>query len=339
MSKVIIIAEAGVNHNGDIQNAFKLIEVAAAAGADYVKFQTFKTELNISTKAPKADYQLNNTGNTESQFEMVKKLELSFDDFVRLKEYCEELNIGFLSTAFDNPSIDFIDSLNPDYFKVPSGELTNKPFLQYLASKGRKLIISTGMADMSEISWAVDVLKSAGTKESDLILLHCNTEYPTPMKDVNLLAMNAIKKQFNLPVGYSDHTLGIEVPIAAVALGATVIEKHFTLSREMEGPDHIASLEPEELKQMVHAIRNIELAISGSGMKEPSESEQKNSAIARKSIHVSKDLVKGHKLTLEDVVMQRPGDGISPKFIDDIIGKTVQFDINEGSKLRWEDVK
>lgn len=339
MNKTIIIAEAGINHNGDLNLAVELIKVAATAGADYVKFQTFITELNISKNAPKANYQLNSTGKTESQFEMVKKLELSFDDFRFLKSKCDELKIGFLSTAFDLPSIDFIDSLNPDYFKIPSGELLNKPYIKQIASKQRKIILSTGMAKLKEIKWAVELLEKEGIKKEDISILHCNTEYPTPMKDVNLLAMSTIRKSLKTNIGYSDHTLGIEIPIAAVALGARIIEKHFTLNRNMSGPDHLASLEPSELKQMIQSIRNIELAISGNSKKEPSYSEQKNIAIARKSIHLNTDLKKGDIIRLNDLIILRPGDGISPQFIDKVIGKEVKLDISKGTKLNWKLIK
>jgi len=339
VKKSIIIAEAGVNHNGDLNLAVELIKQAANAGADYIKFQTFITELNISKSAPKADYQLNNTGSSESQFEMVKKLELSFNDFRFLKEKCKEYKIGFLSTAFDIPSIDFIDSLNPDYFKIPSGEILNKPYIQHLASKGRKIILSTGMATLKEIKWAVQLLENEGVKKNDISILHCNTEYPTPMKDVNLLAMLTIGKALKTNIGYSDHTLGIEIPIAAIALGAKIIEKHFTLDKKMNGPDHQASVEPNELKQMIQSIRNIELAISGNSKKEPSQSEQKNISIARKSIHLNVDLKKGSIIQLEDLIILRPGDGISPQFIDKIIGKKVKIDLSKGTKLSWKEIK
>ena len=339
MNKVTIIAEAGVNHNGDITKAIDLIKIAAAAGADYVKFQTFITELNISKSAPKASYQIKNTKNDESQFEMVKKLELTFKDFEIIRNQCITNNIGFLSTAFDEPSIDFIASLEPKYFKIPSGEITNKPYLEYIAGKSEKVILSTGMSDLSEIRDALNILMKAGVHKDCIIVLHCNTEYPTPMEDVNLLAMLQIRNEFDVRVGYSDHTLGIEVPIAAVALGAEVIEKHFTLDRNLPGPDHAASLEPDELKSMVTAIRNIEKAISGSGIKEITVSESKNKLIARKSIFIKRNLVSGHVLTREDLVMKRPGDGISPMQIDEVMGKNLLYDLSEGTKLTWKDIK
>lgn len=337
-SKVIIIAEAGVNHNGSLENAIQLIELAAHSGADFIKFQTFITELNISKNAQKASYQINNTGTNETQFEMVKKLELSFNDFLILKQKCEEHNIQFLSTGFDFPSIDFLNSLNPPFFKVPSGEITNKPYLQYIAKQGKDIILSSGMCTIEEIKQAIEVFQHEGISKERITVLHCNTEYPTPMQDVNLLAMNQIAKDLNVKIGYSDHTLGIEVPIAAVALGAQVIEKHFTLDRTLPGPDHAASLEPNELKAMVEAIRNIELAISGNGLKTPSKSEFPNIKIARKSIHIKQSLIKGHILNAEDLVMKRPGDGISPMDIEKVIGKKLLLDLKEETKLLWEQI-
>jgi N,N'-diacetyllegionaminate synthase len=338
LNKVVIIAEAGVNHNGDLEKAIQLIELAANAGADYIKFQTFITELNISKDAQKASYQISNTGEKETQFEMVKKLELSFNDFVVLKRKCEDHNIQFLSTGFDIPSIDFLDSLNPPFYKIPSGEITNKPFLKHIAKKGKDIILSTGMATISEIKQALEVFQNEGISKERITVLHCNTEYPTPMQDVNLLAMNHIAKELEVKVGYSDHTLGIEVPIAAVALGAQVIEKHFTLDRTLPGPDHIASLEPNELKAMVSAIRNIEQAISGNGLKSPSQSEFPNLKIARKSIHINQNLSKGHVLKADDLVMKRPGDGISPMDIEKIIGKKLKIDLKQETKLIWDHI-
>jgi N,N'-diacetyllegionaminate synthase len=333
--KVVIIAEAGVNHNGDINLAKRLILEAKNAGADFVKFQTFKTELNISRIAPKADYQIDYTGNKESQFEMVKKLELSFNDFIALKNYCDEVGIEFLSTGFDFPSIDFLNDLNPPLFKIPSGEITNKPYLQYIARKGKNIILSTGMANLQEVQDAIDVIAAEGLKRDRVTVLHCNTEYPTPMQDVNLKAMLHIRERLGVEIGYSDHTLGIEVPIAAVALGAKVIEKHFTLDRNMPGPDHAASLEPDELKAMVQAIRNIEMAISGDGQKKPSPSEQKNISIARKSIHLSISMKQGEIIEANNLLMLRPGDGISPMDVDKIIGKKLNQNLEAGSKLSW----
>jgi N,N'-diacetyllegionaminate synthase len=336
----IIIAEAGVNHNGSIDIARQLIDAAADAGADYVKFQTFKTELNISYDAMKAEYQKNNTQNKEeSQFEMVKKLELSFNDFKELKDYCEYKKIEFLSTGFDFPSIDFLDESGQRFFKIPSGEITNKPYLQYIGRKGKPVIMSTGMANLNEIRDALNVLMNEGLSLDQITLLHCNTEYPTPMKDVNLLAMKTIKKEFGVKVGYSDHTLGIEVPLAAVAMGAEVIEKHFTLDRNLPGPDHRASLEPFELKAMISAIRNVELALSGDGEKLPSKSELPNLAVARKSIHLKKSVTAGEIITNEHLIMKRPGDGISPMLIDQLTGKKFKTSLNEGIKLTWDHIE
>lgn len=336
MKKVLIIAEAGVNHNGDIDKALKLVELASQTGADYIKFQTFKTELNISKKAKKAKYQEKNTGLNETQFEMVKKLELTFDDFVLIEKKCKESNIGFMSTGFDIPSLDFLDTFSPEYYKIPSGELTNKPYLEHVGKLARKIILSTGMADLNEIKQAIFVLEKVGVNKNNITVLHCNTEYPTPFEDVNLLAMLQIKKEIGVKIGYSDHTLGIEVPIAAVALGAEIIEKHFTLDRSLPGPDHLASLEPDELKDMVNGIRNIELAISGSGIKEAGESEKSNKLIARKSIHLLKNLKIGHVLSSNDLIMKRPGDGISPMEIDLVLGKKITKSLVEDTKLEWK---
>jgi N,N'-diacetyllegionaminate synthase len=318
-SKVIIIAEAGVNHNGDIDLAKQLIDVAASAGADYVKFQTFKADKLVQKKATKAAYQIANTGNNDSQFEMLKKLELSEEDHQVLIDYCRQKNIQFLSTAFDLDSIDFLkDKIG--LYKIPSGEITNLPYLQKVAGLKLPIILSTGMATMQEVKDTVEVLTQHGGDKNTITVLHCNTEYPTPMQDVNLLAMQSIQKELNVSVGYSDHTLGIEVAIAAVALGATIIEKHFTIDRNSEGPDHKASLEPEELKAMVKAIRNIEQAL-GNGIKTPSPSEQKNIAIARKSIVAGSFINTGDIFTKENLTVKRPGNGISPMQWNNVLGK------------------
>ena len=339
-NKVIIIAEAGVNHNGDFENAKKLILAAANAGADYVKFQTFKADKLVSIDAQKAEYQkVNLTGGEDTQYEMLKKLEMSEDWHYELIKYAEDCGIKFLSTGFDESSIDFLVSLNIDLLKVPSGEITNKPYLEHIAKKNKPIIISTGMSTIGEIGEAIDILIENKITKEDITILHCNTEYPTPMNDVNLLAMNYIKKQFGVRVGYSDHTMGIEVPIAAVALGARVIEKHFTLDKAMDGPDHKASLEPAELQAMVKAIRNIELAISGSGEKEVSESEMKNIIVARKSIHLNNAMKAGQQIQKKDLVMKRPGDGISPMKIDSVIGKIVAQDLQKDHKLELKDLK
>lgn len=337
--KVIIIAEAGVNHNGSLSMAYKLVEAASKSGADYIKFQTFKTELNISKIAKKANYQIENTNDkVETQFEMVKKLELSFNDFKKLKEYCDKLNIGFLSTGFDFESVDFLDKLGMDYFKIPSGEITNKPLLKYISNKNTPLIVSTGMCNMSEIGTALSILTENGCNKNDIIVLHCNTEYPTPYIDINLKAMISIANTHNVKVGYSDHSLGIEVPIAAVALGAEVIEKHFTLDKNLLGPDHKCSLNPEELKSMVLSIRNTEAAISGDGVKEPSKSEMKNIDIARKSLHLKEDLQQGDILSATDLISLRPGNGISPMQIEKIIGKKIKINLKAFTKLSFSDL-
>jgi N-acetylneuraminate synthase len=327
--KVIIIAEAGVNHNGDFENAKKLILAAANARADYVKFQTFKADKLVSKDVQKAEYQKANLKEDgDSQYDMLKKLEMSESWHYELIKYANECGIKFLSTGFDEDSIDFLDSLNIDLFKVPSGEITNKPYLEHIAKKGKPIVISTGMSNMQEIKDAVEVLQKHQIAKNNITILHCNTEYPTPMQDVNLLAMNTIQNELGVQVGYSDHTLGIEVPIAAVALGATIIEKHFTLDRSMVGPDHLASLTPDELKQMVISIRNIEIAISGSRLKEPSRSEIKNIQIARKSIVAKSKILKGEKFTQSNLTTKRPGTGMSPMQWNHVIGKTANKDFN-----------
>lgn len=327
MSKILIIAEAGVNHNGDLGNAFKLVDAAVEAGVDYIKFQTFKADKLVSKNAKKADYQIQNTKNSEdSQLNMLKKLELSHDDHDKLIAYCKERNINFFSTAFDLDSLDYLKEIGLDLVKIPSGEITNLPYLRKAAKLFDKVILSTGMCTMDDISAAVQVFKKEGIENNQITILHCNTEYPTPMLDVNLKAMLAIGKEFDTEIGYSDHTLGIEVPTAAVALGAKIIEKHFTLDNSMEGPDHAASLEPHELKAMVSAIRNIEKAISGSGIKEPSESERKNMAIARKSIVAKTDIKKGEIFNEDNITVKRPGSGISPMNWDTVIGKVAVRD-------------
>lgn len=309
MEKVYIIAEAGDNHNGDFNTALKLVDVAKRAGADCVKFQTFVTEEIISKYAEMAEYQKKNTGKEESQFEMVKRLELSFDEFRKIKEYCDRVGIQFLSTPFDLKSVDFLNELGVPFFKIPSGEITNYPYLIKIAHTGKPVVMSTGMCEPDEILAAINVLEKNGSGE--ITLLHCNTEYPTPLKDVNLYAMRTMKKMFGKKVGYSDHTKGIEVPVAAVALGACVIEKHFTLDKNMPGPDHKASLEPDELGRMVKNIRNIEIAL-GDGVKRVSESERKNIAIARKSIVARRNIQEGEILTEENLAVKRPGTGINP---------------------------
>jgi N-acetylneuraminate synthase len=337
MNKVIIIAEAGVNHNGDIELAKKLIDVAVEAGVDYVKFQTFKSESLVSKFAKKATYQIENTQDAvESQLQMLKKLELSNSQHFELVQYCNNKNISFFSTAFDLESLSFLKELGLNIVKIPSGEITNLPYLRKAASLFKEVIISTGMSSMVEIEEALDVFLQAGIKKNDITILHCNTEYPTPMSDVNLNAMLAIQKMFGVKVGYSDHTMGIEVPIAAVAMGGTMIEKHFTLDRSLPGPDQLASLEPRELKNMVHSIRNIEKAIGGSGIKEPSESEIKNISIARKSIVAKTSIQKGDRFTEFNITTKRPGMGISPMKWDEVIGKVACQDFDEDELIKLE---
>ena len=323
LSKVFIIAEAGVNHNGSTELAKKLIDVAVHSGADAVKFQTFKAENLVSKKAQKAEYQKQTTDSKESQFEMIKKLELDVDTHQALMAYCAEKNILFLSTPFDHDSINLLNKLELDIFKIPSGEITNSPYLKQIGALNKQVILSTGMANLGEIEAALAVLVSAGTQRKRITVLHANTMYPTPMEDVNLKAMQTIGQAFDIAYGYSDHTLGIEVDIAAVAMGASVIEKHFTLDKTMEGPDHKASLEPDELKAMVKAIRNIELAL-GSRVKQVSNSERPNMAVARKSLIAKIDIKQGEQFTENNLTIKRPGTGISPMRWDEMIGQTAQ---------------
>lgn len=323
---VVIIAEAGVNHNGSVKLAKQMIEEAARAGADYIKFQTFKPEKLVSKYAQKADYQKKTTGNNESQLQMLEKLALSYDDFVELKRYCEQSGIGFLSTPFDEDSIRFLDRLDMDFWKIPSGEITNYPYLVQIAQTGRDIVLSTGMCEMDEIADAMKVLEESGA--GNISLLHCNTEYPTPYEDVNLLAMKQMRTAFKKQVGYSDHTVGIEVPIAAVALGAEIIEKHFTLDKNMEGPDHKASLEPLELSQMICSIRHIEKSL-GDGNKKRTASEQHNIAAARKSIVAKCAISKGDIFTEANLTVKRPGNGISPMRWKELIGTRAERDYLE----------
>jgi N,N'-diacetyllegionaminate synthase len=337
MEKVIIIAEAGVNHNGDILLAKKLIDAAVEAKVDYVKFQTFKSENLVAKSAKKATYQIENTKNaTENQLQMLKKLELSHEQHRELILYCKQKNIAFFSTAFDIESLVYLKELGMSMVKIPSGEITNLPYLRKAAALFSQVIISSGMSNMEDIKNALNVFIAAGITKKNISILHCNTEYPTPMSDVNLHAMITIQKELDIKVGYSDHTLGIEVPIAAVALGAKVIEKHFTLDRTLPGPDQLASLEPNELKDMVQAIRNIELAISGNGMKKPSESEKKNIEIARKSIVAKKNILSGEIFSDENITTKRPGNGISPMLWDEVIGKTAHKNFEEDDLIEWE---
>ncbi|MCR5656071.1 MAG: N-acetylneuraminate synthase [Butyrivibrio sp.] len=325
MKKVLIIAEAGVNHNGSPELAKKLVDKAKECGADIVKFQTAKLSSLVSKSAPMAEYQKENTGKEESQKDMLSKLLLPFEDYKMLSLYCREVGIRFLSTPFDTPSIRFLDPLL-DIWKIPSGEITNYPYLVEIAKTKKDIILSTGMCTMDEVEDAVKVLKDNGS--GNITILHCTTNYPTPMEDVNLQAMLSLKEKFGCPVGYSDHTKGIEVPIAAVAMGATVIEKHFTLDRNMEGPDHKASLEPDELMAMVKAIRNIEKAL-GNGEKTPTEAELKNRLVARKSIIASRNIKKGEILSEENLTTKRPGSGISPMKWNEVIGTVAIRDFAE----------
>ena len=332
-SSTLIIAEAGVNHNGSIKTARKMIDIAAEAGADYVKFQTFKAETLVTQNADKAEYQKNVTDNNESQFDMLEKLELDREAHEELIKYCKSRDVRFLSTAFDRESIDMLSKLNIPLYKIPSGEITNLPYLRHIGGKGKPIIMSTGMSTLDEVRDALNVLIESGAKKDKITILHCNTDYPTSMEDVNLKAMLTIRDELGVNIGYSDHTLGIEVPIVAVAMGATVIEKHFTLDRTLPGPDHAASLEPHELKEMVSAIRNIEKAI-GNGMKKPSPSEIKNIPMARKSIVAKKPIQKGEYFSDDNLAVKRPGTGISPMKWDEIINKKSKYNFYEDDLIK-----
>lgn len=327
---VKIIAEAGVNHNGSMELAKKLIDAAAKAGADYVKFQTFKPEKLVARSAGTAEYQKKNLHSDESQLEMLNKLALAQEDFRELKRYCEERNIGFLSTPFDLDSLAFLDSLGMDFWKIPSGEITNLPYLEAIAQTDRPVVLSTGMADLAEVEDAMKVLTKQ--KPREITILQCNTEYPTPYEDVNLRAMQTMKEVFHVPVGYSDHTKGIAIPLAAVGAGAQVIEKHFTLDRTLPGPDHVASLEPDELQAMVEGIRQIEKAM-GTGEKVPSSSEKKNIAAARKSLVAACRIQKGELFTSENITAKRPGDGLSPMRYHEILGQVADRDYEEDEQI------
>lgn len=324
--KIIIIAEAGVNHNGNLEKAKEMIEKAAYAGADYIKFQTFIPENMVSRFAEKAEYQQKTTGNSQTQIEMLNKLTLTEHDFVELKKECEKWNVGFLSTPFDLESIEFLETMHMDFWKIPSGEITNLPYLEKIGKTKLPIVMSTGMCEVKEIEEAIEILQRNGS--GNITVLHCNTEYPTPYEDVNLRAMKHLEKLLHLPVGYSDHTKGIEVPIAAAALGAEIIEKHFTLDANMEGPDHKASLEPGQLKVMVEAIRNIEKAL-GCEEKKVSDSERKNRKAARKSIVAKTVIKKGERFTEDNITVKRPGTGISPMKWHEILGKTARREFGE----------
>lgn len=331
---VCIIAEAGVNHNGNVELAKKMVEAAKESGADYIKFQTFIPENLVTTSATMADYQIKNSKETETQLEMLRKLALSNEEFVSINEYCEKLKIGFLSTPFDNESIEFLNGLGMKVWKIPSGDITNLPYLIKIARIGKPVILSTGMSTMLEIENALTILRKNGNE--DITVLHCTSEYPAPYEEINLKAMNTIKNEFKVPVGYSDHTQGVEISLAAVALGATVIEKHFTLDRCLDGPDHKASLEPNELKTMVKAIRNIENAL-GDGLKNPSISEKKNIAIARKSIVAKRNIKRGETFAEENLTVKRPGSGISPMKWFEVIGKEACRDFAEDELINYEE--
>ena len=327
-SRTLIIAEAGVNHNGDLELAKKLIDAAAEAGADLVKFQTFNADRLVASTARKAAYQIQATDSRESQHEMLRRLELTEDMHKELIAHCAARDIGFFSTGFDIKSVDLLMSFGQNHFKIPSGEITNLPYLRHIGHLGRPVILSTGMAIMEEIGSALQILENSGTPKKSITVLHCTTEYPTPMPEVNLRAMISVRDNFGVKVGFSDHTLGIEVAIAAVAMGATLIEKHFTLDRQMPGPDHKASLEPSELKSMVTAIRNIEVAL-GDGVKRPTPSETKNIAVVRKSIIASKSIQLGEVFTTKNLTTKRPGTGISPMRFDEVLGKKARRNFAE----------
>jgi len=335
-SKVFLIAEAGVNYNGSLDLAYRLIDVAKDAGVDAVKFQTFKAENVVSKLADKAEYQKKTTGSDKSQLEMIKELEISFDDFVKLKKYCDKKGIMFLSTPFDHQSIDFLYNL-VDIYKIPSGEIINYPYLKHIAAKNKPIIMSTGMANLGEVEEAINIIRSVNS-QAQISLLHCTTNYPTSYEEVNLKAMQTLAAAFQLPVGYSDHTLGIEVPVAAVAMGAKIIEKHFTLDKNLPGPDHKASLEPDELKEMVKAIRNIEKAL-GDGIKKPNISEIEIMKVARRSLIATRDIRAGEVIKESDIAIKRPGTGILPKFKEIVIGMKLINDIRQDEPFRWENFK
>lgn len=332
---VYIIAEAGVNHNGDIRIAKRLIDIAKEAGCDCVKFQTFSADKIVTRKAKKARYQIENTQNENSQYEMLKKLELSYEEFAELKKYCDNLGIDFLSTPFDEEAVDLLEKIGVDAYKIPSGEITNKPLLQYIAQKKKKILLSTGMSTLEEVKKAVNWIEVMGNKQ--IVLFHCTSNYPAPFSSVNMKAMLTLRDEFGYPVGYSDHTKGIEIALMSVAYGATVVEKHFTYDRNAEGPDHKASLEPDELKQMVESIRHIEQAM-GTGKKMPSDSELSTREVARKSLVWKRNKVIGEVICLEDICCKRPGTGICPEKIDEIVGKIVRRPCREDELVSWNDV-
>lgn len=334
-SSCFIIAEAGVNHNGDINIAKKLVDVACAAGVDAIKFQTFKAENLVTKNAPKAKYQEQSTG-SGNQYDMLKKLELSYDDHIILQKYCKEKGLTFISTPFDFESVDLLEKLNVPLYKISSGDLTNIPLLKYIARLNKPMIISTGMANLGEVEEAIEAIGEVGNNK--ISLLHCTSNYPTNYNDVNLNAMITLENAFKLPIGYSDHTIGIEVPVAAVAMGAKIIEKHFTIDKFMEGPDHEASVDPEELRRMVKSIRNIESSL-GNGIKTCNESEKNTKEIARKSIVASVNIKKGETISYNNITFKRPSNGISPRLTDEIIGKVAVEDINVDSFITFSNIK
>ena len=331
--KVIIIAEAGVNSNGNLKIAKRLIDIAADAKVDYIKFQTFKANKLVTKKAQRAKYQIKNTGSKESQHKLLKSLEMTEQMHYKIKEYCKSKKIKFFSTGFDIESLKFLLKLGMKIIKIPSGEINNVPFLKYIGKLNLPIILSTGMATMDEINFALKTLTKSGSRKKDISILHCTTQYPTPLKDVNLNAMHAIRKKFNINVGYSDHTLGLEVPIAAVAMGANIIEKHFTTDRKLTGPDHMASLEPKELKEMVKLIRNTEKAL-GSKIKKPTKIELENIKIARKSIVALKKIKKGDTFSDKNLTVKRPGTGLSPKLWDKVLGRKSKFYFEEDDFIK-----
>jgi N,N'-diacetyllegionaminate synthase len=341
MAKTFIIAEAGVNHNGSLEIARKLIDVAVNVGADAVKFQTFRAGRLVTANASKADYQIVNMGINNSQLEMLERLELSPEMHRGLFSYCRERNIIFMSTPFDEESADMLDNLGMGLFKIPSGEITNKPLIQHIASKKKSIILSTGMSHLGEvekaIGWVCEIWGKSD-KKPQLTILHCVSNYPSKIEDVNLNAIKTMETAFKLPVGYSDHTMGIDIPVAAVAIGAKVIEKHFTLDRNMKGPDHKASLEPNELEAMVKAIRNVEMAM-GDGIKKPANSEIDTKYIVRRSLVAARDVKSGERISSNDILLKRPGTGIPAEFKDKIVGMELVKDISADSAIRWEDFK
>lgn len=335
MAHAFIIAEAGVNHNGSLDLALRLVDAAKSSGADAVKFQTFRADQLAIRSAHKAPYQERTTANDESQYEMLQRLELDAAAHRKIIDHCQQIGIQFLSSPFDAQSADLLGELDLPLYKIPSGEITNLPFLEHIARKGRPLILSTGMSTLGEVEDAVRVLGLAGCKQ--LTLLHCVTEYPAPYEEVNLQAMQTLRMAFGLPVGYSDHTPGIEIAVAAVALGAVVIEKHFTLDRSLPGPDHAASLEPDELREMVTAIRHVEAAL-GTGIKAPALCELPNISVARKSVVAARSLSTGHRLSADDLDIKRPGSGLAPKLLPALIGRTLRATVEKDAVIKWDDL-